>query len=48
MRIKLRLELDCFSLDVPDDEHFVISCLGDHIGVNGAPADSSDVFVRKS
>ena len=48
MRLKLRFELDSFSFNVPDDKDFVISRLCNHIGINGAPTDGCDIFIRKS
>lgn len=45
--LELRLELDLFSVDVPDDEDFITSRLGYVVCIVGTPADSSDVFVRK-
>lgn len=47
MRLELRFELDSLSLDVPNDQNFVVGGLGEHVRVGRTPADRSDVFVRE-
>ena len=47
MRLELCLEFYSFSVDVPDNENLVASCLSYDIRIDRAPADRGDIPICK-